>query len=344
MMKNLPKQKSSVNQNQLYLDIEDAPPRVRAYGLSAAHPWPLVGVRDDDGAGRIVRSLRVQQRKAWEYTDVGYPHSATAWCAVVVDVDTPAKIHEVIHGGSSLLPNWIVFNRRNGHAHVCYPLASPVLEHPESNLAPLKYLADVEKKIIAALGGDPGYSGALARNPITKPRWNTETLWFRSSPWELSELDEAATEALPDGWKTATAKPGAVGKNCSLFEGLMEWAGKERNRFESILTQAQAVNATFGPPLPNHEIKSTVKSVAKYRRRWEASGWHSPQWIQKQMWRGERGRAARREKNAERNRAIIAAYDEGMSQSEIARKYGLHRSSIGRILGAKVGGESRRRK
>ena len=308
------------NSEQLSLAISDAPMKVRAWGLREAHSRPLVGVRNDGGAGRIVRTLRTDQSKAWGYPDVGYPRSASAYCAVVVDVDAPDKLQGLLADGASLLPNWVVYNRRNGHAHVVYPLADPVLEHPESNPAPLLYLADIEKKLVAALDGDPGYSGSLARNPIAKPQWNTQVLWFRQHSWELSELDEAASVQLPPGWKPATAAPGGVGRNCSLFEGLMTWAGRPAHRFESLLVQAHSINAEFATPLPAGEVKHTVKSVAKYRVRWEANGWHSPRWIQKQAARGRASGKARRAKNAERDLAIVDAYDAGETQMAISRK------------------------
>ena len=122
-----------VNPSQLSLAIASSPPKVRAWGLREAHAFPLVAVRDDGGAGRIVRTLRTAQAQAWGYPDVGYPRSASAYCAVVVDVDSPGKLQNVLAEGDSLLPNWCVYNRKTGHAHVVYPLAHPVLEHPESN-------------------------------------------------------------------------------------------------------------------------------------------------------------------------------------------------------------------
>ena len=328
------------NPEQLSLAIEDAPSKVRAWGLREAHAWPLVGVRDDGGAGRIVRTFRTAQAQAWGFPDVGYPRSASAYCALVVDVDDPGKLQNVMAEGHSLLPNWVVFNRRNNHAHACYPLAAPVLEHPESKIAPLLYLADIEKKLIAALDGDPGYSGSLARNPIAKPQWNTQVLWFRQHSWELSELDEAASVQLPPGWKPATAAPGGVGRNCSLFEGLMTWAGRPAHRFESLLVQAHSINSEFATPLPGPEVRHTVKSVAKYRRRWEANGWHSPRWIQKQVWRGGLGgRAsgkARRAKNAERDLAIVDAYDAGETQMAISRKCGLSQARVSQLLNGPI--------
>lgn len=274
---------------QLRLGIEDAHPRVRAYGLRAASWHPRVGVRDDGGAGRIVRSLHVPQGEAWGFSDVDYLHGWRTWAALVVDVDAPEKINRVIHEQSSLLPNWIVFNRRNGHCHVAYPLDRPVHQHPEASMDALEYLADVERRLIGALDGDPAYPGALARNPITRPQWRTQTLWFRKEPWTLDELNDAAKAALPEGWKPRRQIIGAVGRNCFLFQNLMAWAGRKANQYESVFEQAKMINAQFENPLPTSEVKSTARSVAKYRSKWERRGWNRPAWIRKQSWRGKRG-------------------------------------------------------
>ena len=206
------------------------------------------------------------------YSDLEYPRSARSWAALVVDVDFPSRLWEHVGVGSSLLPNWCVVNRRNGHAHVVYPLADPVHLYPEANPAPLEFLADIEKKLIAALEGDPSYPGVMARNPIIKPSWGTEVHWLRMEPWTLDELNDAATLALPENWKPAQAVSGAVGRNCALFMGLCKWAGREANRFESIYRPALDINATFSPPLPAREVKATARSVEKYRERWEARG------------------------------------------------------------------------
>ena len=218
----------------------------------------------------------------------------------------------------------------SGHAHVVYPLLSdPVLEHPESNPAPLLYLADIEKKLLAALDGDPAYSGFLGTKPAHETAMaNSNVFWFRQHPWELSELDEAASVQLPPGWKPATAAlQEALAGTVPLFEGLMSWAGRPANRFESILVQAHFINSEFATPLPAGEVKHTVKSVAKYRVRWEANGWHSPRWIQKQAARGRASGKARRAKNAERDLAIVDAYDGGETQTAIARRCGLSQST-----------------
>ena len=99
---------------QLHFAIENAHPKVREYGLQEVHPIPFVGQRD--AYGRVYKSFRVPQDKAWEYPDVGYINSANASAAVVIDIDRPEKLIKIIYAGSSFLPNWTVFNQQNGHA------------------------------------------------------------------------------------------------------------------------------------------------------------------------------------------------------------------------------------
>ena len=122
---------------------------------------------------RSKNPFRVPQYKAWEYSDVGYINSANAYAAVVIDIDRPEKLIKIIYAGSSFQPNWAVFNHKNGHAHAAYTLQKPVLKYSKASPEPLQYLADIEKKMIQALDGDPGYTAHLARNPITKGLfWN----------------------------------------------------------------------------------------------------------------------------------------------------------------------------
>ena len=318
---------------KLQLAIENAPPKVREYGLQEVHFKPYVGQRDANG--RIEKSFRLPQYKAWEYSDVGYVKSKNAYAAIVIDVDRTEKLHDIIYAGSSFLPNWTVFNLKNGHAHAVYTLQKPVLIHPEANLTPLQYLGDIEKKMIQALDGDPGYSAHLARNPITKDCFGTETLWLRQEPWLLDELNDVVMRQLPADWKSSKINElpdGAVGRNCTLFHSLMQWAGRNCNRYEDVMLQAQLLNSDFPTPLPTLEVKTIAKSVSKYQARWEAHGWHNPLWLRKQKILSQRGNQAKARKCIERNERIVNDFDAGMNKTQIAMKYSLSRRQIIRIL------------
>lgn len=318
---------------QLQLAIENAPQKVREYGLQVAHIAPFVGLRDVNG--QVRKSFRVLQDQAWKYPDVGYAKSWNAWAAIVVDVDRPEILNDIIYAGSSLLPNWVVFNKFNGHGHAVYPLKSPVLMHSEAKQAPLQYLADIEKKMIYALDGDPGYSAHLARNPITKDDFGTETLWLRQEPWMLDELNDAVLSHLPAGWKPsrlADLQQGAISRNCDLFHSLMQWAGRNCNRNEDVMLQAELLNTDFLKPLPLSEIRSIAKSVSKYQARWKVRGWHNHSWLKKQKFRSFLGNRAKTQKNTGRNQCIVDDINGGMNKTQIAKKYGLSRMQVYRII------------
>ena len=116
----------------------------------------------------------------------------------------------------------------------------------------------------------------------------------------------------------------------------MTWAGRPANRSGSLMVQAQGINSEFTWPLPFHEVKATVKSVAKYRRRWESRGWHSPRWIQKQAARGRASGKARRDRNAGRDIEIVDSYDAGETQAAIARKWGLSQARVSQLLNGQI--------
>ena len=318
---------------QLHFAIENAHPKVREYGLQEAHIAPFVGLRDVNG--RVYKSFRVLQADAWSYPDVGYINSANAYAAVVIDIDRPEKLNDIIYAGSSFQPNWVVFNHKNGHAHAAYTLQKPVLKYSKASPEPLQYLADIEKKMIQALDGDPGYTAHLARNPITKDCFGTETLWLRREPWMLDELNDAVMSHLPADWKPSKlseSPEGAFGRNCTLFHSLMEWAGRKCNRYEDVMMQAQLINLEFCTPLSYNEVKSTAKSISRYQARWEANGWHDPSWLKKQKYRGVLGNQAKAKKNIERNQSIVDDFNAGMNKTQIAKKYGLSRMQVYRII------------
>ena len=115
-----------VNPTQLSLAISDSPPKVRAWGLREAHAFPLVGVRNDGGAGRIVRTLRMAQAQAWGYPDVGYPRSASAYCAACRGCGRPRQAPRNVTGGRCIRSCRIGLysTAETTTPTSCYPLAA----------------------------------------------------------------------------------------------------------------------------------------------------------------------------------------------------------------------------
>ena len=110
---------------QLHLDF--APDPVRAHGLRAAHPRPLVSM--GKRAGRPFRSWRTSPEKAWKYPELEYGNAGSSIAALVLDCDKPRAM---ACGLFELPPpNWIVRRPANNHAHVAWTLAEPVHRYPQ---------------------------------------------------------------------------------------------------------------------------------------------------------------------------------------------------------------------
>ena len=188
---------------------------------------------------------------------------------IVMDVDRPGA-YFAARDAILPAPNWIAENRDNGRAHLAYELAAPVTRSDAGHIAPLRYLAAVERGLTRRLEADPGYAGLVTKNPL-HPDWRTG--WGPTTPYQLAELadwlhrsDMRKCNAIGD----ATG----LGRNCTLFEELRVLAYKKVLPFkrEGVLTPfndylmevATALNCQFEAPLPLSEVRATVRSVAKW--------------------------------------------------------------------------------
>ena len=171
---------------------------------------------------------------------------------------------------------------------------------------------------------------------------DTVTTWGRRNPFSLQQL----AEVLPPSWQAPRVALSGVGRNVDLFLSLMKWAGREENRDLAVLPVAEAINEHYAHEgrgrLPISEVRATAKSVEGYRRQWEVRGWHRPSWIARQEARGRVGgfmsEKARRERNRDRDEAILAAVAGGQSKRAVAKLFGLNEGTI-RYIVAREGAE-----
>lgn len=244
--------------------------------------------------------------KAWLTYDIDNSNATTAW----VDKNAP-------------MPNMVVINPDNGHAHAYYGLITPVLTHNTAHIAPLRYAAAVDIALTARLGADPGFAGLIGKNPL-HPHW--QTIFLRSQLYDLDELAEHLDLGEYEHKRDIKPLPGiGLGRNCSLFDVVRFWAYKNVPRMmltkswsfiaDECINYARDKN-NFAYPLPDSECKSIGTSVAKWVTRnmspQTAREWH--------VMKAKRGRKSAQAKADERlGRAMIAAY-EGKSRREIAEE------------------------
>ena len=293
---------------QARLPLDFAPEVVRAHGLRAAHPRPLVSLGKQPG--RAMTSFRVSPQRAWSFPEVEYGRAGSSIAALVLDCDEPALLRRGLPDLPD--PNWTVWRPENDHAHVCWTLAEPVHRYPAAKPEPLRYLAGVAEYYAHAVGADPSFAGVLAHNPTSIYRSPYRTTWGREEPYRLDQL----ASVLPFGWEPPKVRQTGVGRNVDLFEAGMRWAGRKANERLPVLPALMVVNQEFDHPLPPSEVQATARQIEKYRKRWMARGWHCPRWIARQEARGRKGgQASGRARRPGSNEALRPWEAEGVSRA-----------------------------
>jgi hypothetical protein len=223
---------------------------------------------DDLSHGLAIRRRELAAEKA--YVQPNTPGLKT-W--MVFDCD-----HDGAYGawdGANLPPpNMAVMNRENGRGHLFYLLHS-VCTSNAARIAPLRFLANIEAAYTQKLGADLSYTGLIAKNPLSA-RWKTHDL--HAKPHTLAELAEwvdlRAHMQAPEN--RALRITNGLGRNCTLFDRLREWAYSRVNLYreqagtaggemwgQACLIQARSFN-DFATPLGESEVRATARSVAKW--------------------------------------------------------------------------------
>ena len=308
--------------------LDAVPEQVRGHGLRAAHPWPLVGRLNASGG---LRSRRVRPVLAWRERWIQIERTGSAVAAIVLDMDLnpDAETERVRRGRLADVPpfNWAVPSKSGG-LHPVWTLLEPVHAYDGARDAPLRLAAYCTHYLSDVLGADPGYSHLLTYNPIYL---GAETHWNRTEPYTLDEL----FSAIPADYERPVYRSAeGVGRNCELFDKLMQFAGKRRNRELALLPEALRINSGFEAPLSEREVGWVVTSVDGNRRRWatQPDGWHSLKFRYRQAARGRLSGARRWEQSARQRDAALVLHLEGRTNGEIALQLGIHRSTVGRWL------------
>lgn len=252
----------------MYLDT-------RSCGLSALrnHLLPLLPHKPycTDDLTRGIRPRQQQKAARQKYLQINPPHLCTH---LIFDIDRPG-------GGldwqSEVLPmpSWTAVNPVNGHAHVAYALATPVLtaEYGGSWQA-LRYAAAVQGRLRERLRADPGYSGLIAKNPLHS-HWHKLAFIPPSIP--LYDLADLAEYLDLEGYSPRRAGAEAIaglGRNCRIFETVRHWAYRHIRDYRSTATsqawmmavynRCLGINCEFTSPLSDSEIRAIAKSISKW--------------------------------------------------------------------------------
>lgn len=231
--------------------------------------WPLATDDFLEGAYRQSRTSALERR----YIETN-PQALTN--LLVVDIDHPdAALRALSAQGSHPMPNAVMTNRANGHAHAAWALSEPVTRTEYARRKPLAYAAAVNEGLRRAVDGDTGYSGLLTKNP-THEHWDVE--WIHAERRSLGHLAEDLGARLPPPrWretKQHQENPAGLGRNCSLFEKARKWAYREARFYLpdhdsaglalAIAAGVNERNAGFADPLPASEARAIGSSIHRW--------------------------------------------------------------------------------
>ena len=321
--------------------IEYAPARVREHGLVEAHTFPLVSGGKVQGV--VQASFRIHASVAWSFPSLEL-RSATAWPVVCLDCDGTggySRLMGAVEDREIPCPNWVVY-RDTGGAHGVWCLVHPVLRGESARARPLRLLTRTTEYMAQKVEADAGYGQVLSHNPmvpVAPQRLRTD--WLRRRPYPLQEL----AEIVPFGWRRPAVPSTGIGRNCSLFEAGMKWAGSPANLGVPVLTALVVINAEVAkkhgkPPLDSGEVSGIARSVERYRTRWIARGQFSEVGNrERSAWGRERGikggvasGKARRKRTESRDREIVTAVLRGQSIRKTARAYALGVKTVWHIV------------
>lgn len=189
---------------------------------------------------------------------------------LVLDVDRD-EAYRAAEDADLQAPNVIMVNPDNGHAHLAWLLARPVLRFNSSRREPLEYFAAIQRGYRRRLGADRAYSGTLTKNPAHR-RWRVQ--WNTLKAYSLEDLDAAL---LPGDKKPEprVALEVGEGRNVTIFDAIRtrgyRWATSSLDDLSAIRPKlaelAFDINDGFEMPLSEREVVHIINSVAGWIER-----------------------------------------------------------------------------
>lgn len=197
--------------------------------------------------------LNGPRQKRYLAFDIDRPLGALAW----EDANLP-------------IPNLIITNPKNGHAHLVYELRDPVWERRSDDVGrgealPVRYYRAVSRAMQEALQADPAYNGLLVKNPF-HPNWTVTC--GRQNPYTLEELSrhlELTRHQETRLWQNGN------GRNCTLFDSIRLWAYRAKQQYNDVQRFSSAIdieldhlNEKLDNPLSLRELHGIGKSVSHW--------------------------------------------------------------------------------
>jgi len=235
---------------------------------------------------------RQSQRDAIRCKHIQHNGGLVTWLTFDCDHDATAFSHP---DGLLPPPNIITLNPDNGRGQLSYRLLAPVAKTDAARDRPLRYLTAIEAGMTRRLDADPGYVGLVTKNPL-HPRFRA--IVMHDHAFQLRELAEHLH--ADNMRRRQSADVAGLGRNCTVFEELRQFAYREVRRFKSggatfaeyqgrQLEIASGLNLQFAAPMHHSEVHQIGRSVAN----WTWQNFTNEEFSAIQSLRGRRGMAQR---------------------------------------------------
>jgi hypothetical protein len=186
-------------------------------------------------------------------------------------VDREDALMRALWNRHDWLPNAVVENPANGHAHTAWALREPITHTEYAGRKPLG--AAVVEGLRRSVDGDAWYSGLIAKNPAHaawEPQWITDE---RRSPGQRQEhLDDSGF--MPSAsWKRSKQRNTVeLGRNCSIFESARIWTYRPLQHYfgapqmyaDAVLAHVLELNSEFPEPLQYSEANAIATSISRW--------------------------------------------------------------------------------
>ena len=163
---------------------------------------PLRPLCTNDFIEGVYRQPRAKALEGYRYIEA---NPKTVSDLLVVDVDDANARAMALWEHEGMLPNVIVENPRNGHAHAVWALAAPFSRTEYARRKPLALAAAVTEGLRRSCDGDKGYSGLMTKNPLHEA-WNSELV--TDHLYGLDERGERVPLIDPETGRQKTDKRG----------------------------------------------------------------------------------------------------------------------------------------
>ncbi|MCQ2584510.1 MAG: replication initiation protein [Treponema sp.] len=268
---------------------------------------------------------------------------------MVFDVDNPISFYDWKYLDVPL-PNILVINPQNNHAHLIYFLDDEnfVCRTENGKLKNILLYESIYSQLCKLLNADSRYVQKIMKNPFYNG-WNTEVLHEDTYTFEdfAKFVDVNALKNSSDNQKSRTAKSWlreGEGRNCTVFErtrfyayavlrsfnnGATEQDGQ--NFYDAVLKYAENINAGFSEILGEREIAATVRSIVNWTLLHFGAQAEKKDFEKKDIW-GEKAREKSLEtRSSRKEQNITKAVElrmEGKSIEEIMKILGRSRRTI----------------